>query len=239
MGRYDYCYRNKYRLYYDSSTVFTMNESGDSMSTISIENYLQKVQSVMGCKVVMDKYDAISEIHIVSDLRRSPKQILRDIEAIMISEFDTSIDYKKVSIAQIQSGSIKLDQDPRLKLKLIEYNNNGTNVCVKVALEKQGMQYQSEVTGINTVHNFKRLVGSVVLKAVEQYLEAEEVFVFEDVKRVELANVDVMLVSITSVHGGREEIFTGTAKIISDSKEAIARATLDAVNRHVLHLDSI
>lgn len=209
------------------------------MSTTAIENYLQKVQSVMGCKVILDKNEAISEIHIVSDLRRSPKQILRDIEAVMISQFDTSIDYKKVSIAQIQSGSIKLDQDPRLRLKLIEYNNNGSNVSVKVALEKQDKVYNSELTGINTAHNFKRLVGSAVLKAVEQYLDTQEVFVFEDVKRVELANVEVMVVSITSVHGGNEEVFTGTAKILSDSKEAIARAALDAVNRHVLHLDSI
>ncbi len=209
------------------------------MSTTEIEGYLQKVQSVMGCKVIKAKDESISEIHIVSDLRRSPKQILRDIEAVMISRFDTAIDYKKVSIAQIQSGSIKLDQDPRLKLKLIEYNNNGTNVMVKVALEKQGVMYHDEIVGINTAHNFKRLVGGVVLKAVEKYLDVQDVFVFEDVKRVELTNVDVMLVSITSVHGGNEEIFTGTAKILSDSKEAIARATLDAVNRHVLHLDSI
>lgn len=205
----------------------------------SIENYLQKVQSVIGCKVIMDKEEKISEIHIVSDLRRSPKQILRDIEAIMISEFDMPIDYKKVSIAQIQSGSLKLDQDPRLKLKLIEYNNNGSNVTVKVALEKQGEVFESELVGVNTANNFKRLIGAVVLRAVEKYCDASDVFVFEDVKRVELANIEVMVVSMTSVFNGSEEIFTGTARVQNDSKEAIARATLDAVNRHVLRLDSI
>lgn len=209
------------------------------MSVEAIEKYLMKVQSVIGCKVVTDRDENINEIHIVSDLRRSPKQILRDVEAVMISEFNTSIDYKKVSIAQVQSGSIRLDQDPRLRLNLIEYNNNGSNVTVKVALEKQGEIYHAEVTGVNTANNFKRLIGQAVLKAVELYLEVKEVFVFEDVKRVELANVEVMLVSMTSVISGKEEIFTGTAKIISDSKETIARATLDAVNRHVLHLDAI
>lgn len=186
-----------------------------------------------------DRNDEISEIHIVSDLRRSPKQILRDVEAVMMSEFNTPIDYKKVSIAQVQSGSLKLDQDPRLKLNLIEYNNNGSNVSVKIVLEKQDEKYGAESVGINTAGNFKRLIGSTILKAVEKYLDVEEVFVFEDVKRVELANIEVMVVAITSVYGGGEEIFTGTAKIISDSKETIARATLDAVNRHVLHLDSI
>lgn len=214
------------------------------MSTITIdveqvESFLLKVQSVQGCKVKLGKENSIGEIHIVSDLRRSPKQILRDIEAIMMSNFDIEIDYKKVSIAQIQSGSIKYDQDPRLQLKLIEYNNHGSNVSIKVALEKHDLVYESEIVGINTAHNFKRLIGTAVLKCVEKYLDNEDVFVFEDIKRVELANVEVMLVSITSVHGGNEEVFTGTAKILSDSKEAIARATLDAVNRHVLHLDSI
>lgn len=209
------------------------------MQTEKIENYLLKVQSVIGCKVILDKKDEISEVHIVSDLRRSPKQILRDIEAVMISEFDIPIDYKKVSIAQVRSGSIKLDQDPRLKLKLIEYNNNGANVAVKVALEKQDETYESELVGINTSNNFNRLVGSVVLKAVASYLDVSDVFVFEDVKFVDLANIHVVVVSITSVINGKEEVFTGTAKVIADQKEAIARATLDAVNRHVLQLDAL
>ncbi len=209
------------------------------MQTKNIENYLLKVQSVIGSKVVMDRESQISEIHIVSDLRRSPKQILRDIEAVMISEFDLPIDYKKVSIAQVRSESIKLDQDPRLKLRLIEYNNNGNNVMVRVELEKQDEVYRSELIGINTANNFNRLVGRAVLEAVASYLDVSEVFVFEDVKFVELANVNVVVVSITSVINNREELFTGTAKVNADPKEAIARATLDAVNRHVLQLDAM
>lgn len=209
------------------------------MQTETIEKYLLKVQSVMGCKVIVDDRHQIREIYIVADMRRSPKQILRDIEAVMISEFGLSIDYKKVSIAQVRSDSIRLDQDPRLKLKSIEYNNNGANVAVKVALEKHDEVYESELVGINTSNNFNRLVGSVVLKAVANYLNVRDVFVFEDVKFVDLANVDVAVVSMTSVIAGSEKILTGTAKVLGDGKEAIARATLDAVNRHVLHLDAM
>jgi len=207
--------------------------------TVKVENYLKKIQSVIGCKIVLGEDDEINEIHIVSDLRRSPKQILRDVEAIMITEFDTLVDYKKISIAQIQSGLLKLDQDPRLKLKLIEYNNDGGNVAVKVALEKQGEIYESDLIGIHTTNNFKRLIGSVVLHAVEKYCDIQDAFVFEDVKEIDLANNKVVVVSIASVINKEEEIFIGTAKVMHDSKEAIARATLDAVNRHVLHLDLI
>ncbi len=102
------------------------------MNVEMMENYLKKIRSVQGCKVVLDDQENIEEIHIVSDLKRNPKQILRDIEAILISQFDVTIDYKKVSIAQIKSDMVQNDGDPRLKLKSIEFNNNGSNVEVRV-----------------------------------------------------------------------------------------------------------
>ncbi|GKX30622.1 hypothetical protein SH1V18_31020 [Vallitalea longa] len=206
------------------------------MNVEKMENYLKKIRSVQGCKVVIDENDCIDEIHIVSDLRRNPKQILRDIEAILISEFDISIDYKKVSIAQIKGDTVRQDSDPRLKIKSIEYNNNGTNVEVRVVLERCGQVFESSMSGINTSSNINRILGNTVLKAVEKFLEIDDVFVFEDARRVNLSNVEVMVVSISSQLKGREEIYTGSAKIGNDSKEALARATMDSINRHILQL---
>lgn len=208
------------------------------MISAQMEQYIQKVQSVIGCKVVLGNEKNIEEIHIVSDLRRSPKQILRDIEAILISEFDMPIDYKKVSIAQIKGDTVKNEQDPRLKLRTIEYTNQGMGIDLTIALEKYGIIYESKLSGIKTTTNIKRLIGTTVLKAVETYCGQESVFVFEDSKSVVLSNVEVVVVSITSVFKGREEILTGTAKVLNDDKEAVARATLDAVNRHVLQLEN-
>lgn len=206
------------------------------MNVEKMENYLKKIRSIQGCKVVIDEKEDIEEIHIVSDLRRSPKQILRDIEAILISEFDISIDYKKISIAQVKGDAVHNDGDPRLKLKVIEYNNNGANVEVRVVLEKCGQAYESSMSGINTTSNINRILGNTVLKAVEIFCDVEDVFVFEDARKVNLSNVEVMVVSISSRFKGREEIYTGAAKIGNDPKEALARATMDAINRHILQL---
>lgn len=208
------------------------------MISAQMEQYIQKVQSVIGCKVVLSPREEIEEIHIVSDLQRSPKQILRDIEAILISEFDTPIDYKKVSIAQIKGNTIKNEQDPRLKLKTLSYNNHDTNVDLKIVLEKQGEFFECTISGIKTQSNVKRLVGKAVLRAVEEYLGISDVLVFEDSKSMSLTNAEVIVVSITSVYGGHEEVYTGSAKVTSDSKEALARATLDAINRHIVFVES-
>lgn len=206
------------------------------MNIETMEEYLKKIRSVSGCKVVLDEDNNIEEIHIVSDLKRNPKQILRDIEAILMAEFDVVIDYKKVSIAQIKSDVVQNDGDPRLKLKSIEFNNNGSNVEVRVVLEKQGQVYESSMSGVNTSSNVNRILGNTVLRAVEIHCEIEDVFVFEDARLVNLSNVEVMVVSISSRYNGREEVYTGSAKVGNDPREALARATMDAVNRHILQL---
>jgi len=207
--------------------------------TKSIEQFLMKIQSVIGAKVIMDQAGVIEEIHIVSDLRRSPKQILRDVEAILISEFDQVVDYKKISIAQVKGNSVKTEQDPRIKLKSIEYNNCGTSIDVSITLEKFGESYMSTTSGIKTMTNVMRLAGTATLQAVENYLGIHEVFVFEDVKEVRLSNINVIIVSITSIYHHREESYIGTARVGTDLNEAVAKASLDAINRHILQLESI
>lgn len=207
--------------------------------TKNIEQFLMKIQSVIGAKVIMDQAGVIEEIHIVSDLRRSPKQILRDVEAILISEFDQVVDYKKISIAQVKGNSVKTEQDPRIKLKSIEYNNCGTSIDVSITLEKFGESYMSTNSGVKTTSNVMRLTGAATLQAVENYLGIHEVFVFEDAKEVRLSNVNVIIVSITSIYHNREESYIGTARVTTDLNEAVAKATLDAINRHILQLEAV
>jgi hypothetical protein len=207
--------------------------------TTQIEQFLMKIQSVIGAKVVMDQDGNIEEIHIVSDLRRSPKQILRDVEAVLLSQFDQPIDYKKVSIAQVKGGTVKNEQDPRIKLKSIEYTNMGKTIDVTVTLEKGSNEYTKTKSGIKTSANVMRLSGKAVLDAVEEYLGIYDVFVFEDCKEIKLSDTLVLAVSITSIYHHREELFIGTAKVGTDVNEAVTRATLDAINRHILQLENL
>ncbi len=207
--------------------------------TKSIEQFLIKIQSVIGSKVIMDENNKIEEIHIISDLRRNPKQILRDVEAVLMSEFDQSVDYKKISIAQVKGDLVKTEQDPRIKLKSIEYGNCGTSIDITITLEKFSENYSSKISGIKTTSNVMRLAGMATLQAIENYFGIHEVFVFEDSKEVDLSTVKIIAVNITSIYHNREETYIGTAKVGTDINEAVTRATLDAVNRHILQMEII
>ncbi|WP_105615232.1 hypothetical protein [Vallitalea okinawensis] len=196
-----------------------------------IEQYLQKIKSVVGCKIIIDENERIEEIHILSGLNRSPKQIIRDVEAILLTKFDLSIDHKKISVAQIKEDIVEQGDDARLVLNKVEYHNEGSKGTIKVILQKDEETYENSASGINTVNSLKRLVGNTVLKVVEEYCDIEHLFNLEDVTLVTLSNLDVVVVIVSSFIRGHEQILSGTAIVKHDLNEAIARATLDAVNR--------
>ena len=44
----------------------------------------------------------IDELHVLVNPKRAPKQIARDIESALRAHLDVVLDYKKISIAQVQ-----------------------------------------------------------------------------------------------------------------------------------------
>ncbi len=202
-----------------------------------IEQFLLKIQSVISSKVSVNSHGDIEKIHIVSDLRRSPEQISRDVEEILLSEFDMWINHEKVSITQVKDDLVKTKKDSRLKLKTIEYSNFGTSMEVSVILEKYNCQYASTVSGIRTSSNVRRLTGTAILQAIEKYLGKQDVIVYEDSQEIMMSGMRIIVVSIASIASRREELYIGTAQVTSDLNEAVARATLDAINRHIQQLE--
>ena len=98
-----------------------------------IENNLEKLDSVISCKIILGENDLIDEIHIVSNGKRNPKQLCRDIQSILIATHKLNIDYKKISIAQITDNTLgKLEN--RLKIKALSFNNLQKPLSISKAL---------------------------------------------------------------------------------------------------------
>ncbi|MTI69157.1 MAG: hypothetical protein FH751_02735 [Firmicutes bacterium] len=203
------------------------------MDIKSIEEFLGKINSVLSSKVVVNKDKEITEIHVLSSMERSPKQISRDVKSALMSKFDLDIDYKVISIAQIDKELTK-DDDSRLKLKSVETSITGKRLKVKVILEKDDKVYEGKISGPNTTFNSKRMLATATLEAIEKYLGVEEVFVFEDTSKVNLAGEDVIVTAVSFLASNKEEIYSGSSFIDVDIKESVVKSTLDAVNRRVM-----
>jgi len=215
-------------------------ENTQSLS-VEIEKILKCVPGVLFTKVVAEENIEdfnIEEIHIVATTERNPKQISRDIQSIMSAKFDLDFDHKKVSIAQIEYGdNTNFNKDnKRLQIEGIDYAIKGNQVKTEVILRYDDKIYAAEETGPNTLSNTYRILANATLNAIHQYIDREHMFAIEDIERVKIGKKDAVIVAVGVISSEYEEVLLGNALIKSDIREAVVKATLDALNRKLFKL---
>lgn len=204
--------------------------------SLEIEKILKCVPGVLFTKVVtkenMEDFN-IEEIHIVATTERNPKQISRDIQSIMSAKFDLDFDHKKVSIAQIEYGNTTnfSPNNKRLQIAGIDYAIKGNQVRTEVMLQYEDKTYTAEEIGPNTLSNAYRILANATLSAFHQYIDREHVFAIEDIEKVQIGKKDAVIVAVGVISSEYEEVLLGSALIKSDIREAVVKATLDALNR--------
>lgn len=67
------------------------------------EAELKTLRDVEGASI-QGEGDSIREIHVLTRSNRPPKQIVRDVQAVLHARFNRSIDYRVVSVAYLSAG---------------------------------------------------------------------------------------------------------------------------------------
>jgi len=202
-----------------------------------VENYINKIPDIISSKIIIDDRGIISEIHILASSGRGTKQISRDIQSTLIAKYNLRIDYKKISIAQISSQQ-EVESECRFSIGSIGYAIVDNIVEIRVVLKKGEQEIESIASGINSRTNIQRLVVQATLECVHNIIGCNNVFIFEDIKRVSLTNQEAFLIAITYISKYGEELLIGSAILRKDDYESIVKATLDAVNRKMIHLST-
>lgn len=195
-----------------------------------IEKKLKEIQSIISCRFVLGQADRINELHIISNGTRNPKRISRDIQSTLIVMYDLDIDYKKISIVEIPEKDIK-ELKTRFKIEKISHDNYGMKASISVILSKDGIIYKNELKGINTSRNIKTMLVNSTLKNIEESYNRDDIFILEDVKSIEMSSDEIIVVIIIHLINGHENYLSGSAIVQNDQKEAVVKATLDAVNQ--------
>ena len=66
--------------------------------TSSAEDAIRALRDVDGASIQLEG-DEIREIHVLTRSKRPPKQIVRDVQTVLLTRFNRSIDYRVVSVA--------------------------------------------------------------------------------------------------------------------------------------------
>jgi hypothetical protein len=194
------------------------------------QEMISKVNGIISTKII-HKDDDIQEMHVLANTLRAPKQIVRDIESILITSFDYRIDRKVISIVQIEAD----DCDPikRIKLGGIFLDVQANMLECKVKLIYEDEEFFVSQVGIKTVANRKKIVAKATIDAIEKIIG--QVFIFDVQDIITTTNGDITFVSVlvNMVINETEETMVGSAIVKNDMNEAIAKATLAAINRRV------
>ena len=200
------------------------------MNFSEFQSVINKISGIISSKLTIEN-DLLSEVHILSNITRSPKQIVRDIESSILASFDYRIDRKIISIAQIESEDT--DVNRRMKYGGISVNSFDNTIECSVKLIHDEKEYTSSLVGIKTAMNRKKIIAETTIKVVEQIIGKESIFEIHDVMMNSKNEINYVIVLVNYICNGPEETLVGSVIVGSDTNEAIAKATLDAVNRKV------
>ena len=199
------------------------------METKEIESFINRISSVITSRIIHEG-DDIREIHVVSDLSRNPKQVTRDVESVLVSQFNLPIDYKMISVAQVEGG-LSVLKDFRFRLVGVQNSFSGSICSSTVSLERDGEVFEGTATGISTANNVLRVNCLATIIAVESCCGISNIFALEEVARVHVANREVILAVVTAIMGQTEVMVSGSAISGKTPSDLAVKATLDAVNR--------
>jgi hypothetical protein len=218
-----------------------MRTEPESVATIAqIETTIRRLRSVVSARVRGSERGEIEEIHVVSDDSRHPKQVSRDIESLLLSELGLRIDHRKISIAQLRETSA-VEIDGRLKFLNINLSMNRSDTEIKVNLGAgEDIFIGSALTSRN--ESQMQAVAAATTAAVREYLNCSGELLHPKLEvRNVLRNVapgagEVITVTIALITPRGEELLIGSALTKDTGWHAAAYATLDALNRKILHL---
>ncbi len=196
-----------------------------------IEYFLANIKSVLSCKIVTDSNNNITEIHVLSDSSRHSKQIVRDIRTALLSHFNIDVDYKIISVAQVNKN-ISINSDFRLLYEGYTNETNSERIKISTKLSWDEKVYIGEAEGIKTEKNTLMVAALSTLNAIKKAVELD-CFIVDDIQSASVAGKDVMLSAITYIDHGRESVLVGSSIINNNKIDSAIKATLNAINRKI------
>ena len=201
------------------------------MNFEEIEYFLNSIKSVISSKVISDSNNEVCEIHVLSDNSRHSKQIARDIRTALLSKFNVDIDYKIISVAQIDKN-VSFNSDFRLLYEGYTNETTSDRIKIKTKLSWDDKEFFGEAEGIKSEKQSLVVAAKSTLEAIKLAINFD-CFIVEDIQYAKITGEDALLVAITQVNNSKEEILLGASIIENNKIDAAIKATLNAINRKI------
>lgn len=211
--------------------------SGEATKTLNgetrtMDEALVRIEGVKGARLTQDPSGTITEVHVLAAGGRAPKQVGRDVQTMLRVEFGIEVDYRVISIVQIDDLPVPSSRaaaaPTRPSVARVAADAEGSSSTVTVELDLAGRRLTGSARG--AAHASWRLAAQATVDALGDVV-GDQALEIEFAGIVTAGQRQVALVSIRAAGARGDSVLTGSANTRRDAHDAIARATLDALNR--------
>ena len=198
-----------------------------------LEDEILKIPGVISAFI--EGKDAPSEVHIVAESARPPKQIVRDVQSLAAAAFGVRIDHRKVSIVRLEEKASEVADTHRPLLDRVVLVNRSDGVSVQVGLMwPDGMKTEGAAVAGTDRPSRAKAAAHALAQALQPVLTTLNLgLVVEDVVLQEIKGKDAVLTHGT-LHDEKGPIpLLGSALVHDDVATAAAKALLHSINRQL------
>lgn len=187
--------------------------------------------------------DEVREIHVLTSSRRPAKQIVRDVQTLLLTRFNQTIDHRVVSVAYTEpaggraaEGVAEHEAATRSSADRIRFVSanvfvSGPRVQAQVELKWNGVARMGSASGLSTRGGADRLIAAATIAAVQEYLEDGLALSLKGLEFVRMGRNPVAVAALELLAHREEKTLVGCCTVGQDRDQAIALATLAALNR--------
>jgi len=121
----------------------------------------------------------------------------------------------------------------RVLIERMQLVSAGLGISTEVSLGWAGETYRGSADATATPASVHRAVAEATLRAVEAAVDGKARFAVEHVETAQLGSERAIVVEVAMVTGKGNERLTGVSAVRDDTRQAVIRATLDALNRRI------
>jgi hypothetical protein len=203
------------------------------VSEEGIKRALIALPDVQSCSVEFGREGSISAVHIVSSTRRQAKQLVRDIESVLLAGFGIKVDHRKISVARVSPVESQSRRALRPKFVSMKFSTAGGRATGEVVLRRGDIETTGKAGGVVAAGGSLRVLAGAAFKAVGDLVGGEAEFELLDVIKVRTGGCEAVVV-LGSYASTREiRTLAGCVQYEGDEQRASVLAALDACNRIV------
>lgn len=204
----------------------------DGQQRAAVEAALSEIPGVRATRIVPGYEREVDELHVVTSIDRAPKQVVRDVQSMLMARYGVSTDHRVISVVGLeQQVGPDATKERRVTISRVEVVNQGLAANVRVHILDGDVEREGADEGPASNAGRRRAVARATLQAIRPLLGEGRVVEVENVDVAEVHGHEVALCFVHFHTSAGELTNCGSALVRKDESDAVARAVLDAVNR--------